>query len=90
MGTAFGLQAKSISDGASRWDTFDQNRYDEGKADERNMLVLGGIGAAAFVTGGVLYYVGHRAGASTDSNAQITVAPIVGPSQIAFAASGWF
>jgi tetratricopeptide (TPR) repeat protein len=54
IGVVFGLKARSISDEAAGWDAFDPGRYDQGKAGERNMFVLTGLGAAAVVTGGVL------------------------------------
>jgi tetratricopeptide (TPR) repeat protein len=92
-GIYFGLHAKSLSNDAAGWDTFDQGKYDDGKAANRNMYIFTGIGAAAVIGGGVLYYLGHSAGksgAAAEAGDAVTFAPIVGPSQITFAASGRF
>lgn len=74
IGVAFGLHARSISDETAQWEMFHQARFDEGQAAERNMYILTGVGAAALLTGGVLYYLGHRA----DSEA-VTIVPVVSP-----------
>jgi len=89
IGVAFGLKAQSLSNEASRWSTFDQKRYDQGKAAERNMFVFTGIGAAALVTGGVLYYLGHRAGQSAEASA-VTIAPGIASSQATLTVAGSF
>lgn len=88
-GVVFGLKARSISDEAGDWDTFDPDRYDQGEAAERNMLIFGAAGAAAVITGGVLFYLGHRAGSRADDRA-ITVAPSVGARDLGVVASGRF
>jgi tetratricopeptide (TPR) repeat protein len=80
VGVAFGLKARSISDEATSWDTFDQARYDEGKAANRNMIIFTAAGGAALVTGGVLYYLGYRA----------RVAPAIGPDQVGVTATARF
>lgn len=91
IGVAFGLRARGISDEISRWDRFDQARYDQGKAAERNMFILTSIGAAGLVTGGVLYYLGHRAGvADDDARSVVTFVPAIGQGAIAFTAGGSF
>jgi tetratricopeptide (TPR) repeat protein len=89
-GIVFGLKAKSISNEAASWDMFDQARFDQGEAAERNMFILTGVGGAALITGGVLYYLGHRAGATATSNSEVTVAPVITPSAVTFSASGRF
>ncbi|HET7500143.1 MAG TPA: hypothetical protein VFK02_04045 [Kofleriaceae bacterium] len=89
IGVVFGLKARSLSNEASSWDTFDRDRDAQGKADERNLFVFTGIGAAALVTGGVLYYLGHRAERTSPPDA-VSFAPSVGPSQITFTATGRF
>lgn len=73
VGVVFGLHARSISDETAGWDTFDPARFDQGKAAERNMFILTGVGGAALVTGGVLYYLGRRAGATAESSARSAV-----------------
>jgi serine/threonine-protein kinase len=87
VGVVFGLRASSISSEASDWTTFDPKRYDEGKAAERNMFIFTGAGAAALVTGGVLYFLGHRAAASAE---KLTLVPSIGPSQVTLSAAGRF
>ncbi len=89
IGVMFGLKARSLSNEATSWDTFDQKADDQGKADQRNMLVFTSVGAAALVAGGVLYYLGHRAERSSEAGA-VSFAPSVGPSQITFTAAGRF
>jgi tetratricopeptide (TPR) repeat protein len=89
IGVMFGLKARAISDEISNADMFDQRRYDEGERADRNLLLFTGVGAAAAITGGVLYYLGHRAG-RTATDTALTFAPIVAPSQIAVTASGRF
>jgi tetratricopeptide (TPR) repeat protein len=88
VGVFFGVQARSLSNDAASWDTFDRKRDDKGKADQRNMVVFTGVGAAALVAGGVLYYLGHRA-ESVDHSA-VSVAPSIGPSHVALTAVGRF
>jgi tetratricopeptide (TPR) repeat protein len=89
IGVIYGLKARSLSADAADWEKFDQQRNDEGKADERNMFVLTGVGAAALVAGGVLYYLGHRAEQSTDT-AAVAVMPSIGPAQVSLMATGRF
>ena len=62
---------------------------DQGKADERDMFVLTGVGAAALVAGGVLYYLGPRAAQSTDTSA-VTFAPSANHSEITFTVTSCF
>jgi hypothetical protein len=89
IGVIYGLQAQSLSSEASDWTTFDRKRNDEGKADERNMFVFTGIGAAALVAGGVLYYLGHRAEQPADAGT-VSFIPGVGPTGITLTAAGRF
>ena len=92
VGVMFGLHARSISDETAGWDTFDPARFDQGKAAERNMFILTGVGVAALVTGGVLYYLGRRAGATAESSARsaVTFTPAIGPGEVTFTAVGRF
>jgi tetratricopeptide (TPR) repeat protein len=90
VGVVFGLRAKSISNEAAQWDTFDQARFDQGEAAERNMFIFTGVGGAALITGGVLYYLGHRAGATTADSGTVTVAPVITPETVTFTAAGRF
>ncbi|HEX3758159.1 MAG TPA: hypothetical protein VHW23_05615 [Kofleriaceae bacterium] len=90
IGVAFGLKARSISDEVSNADVYDKSRDDQGHAAQRNMYIFTGIGAAALVTGGVLYYLGDRARKQEQPGATLTLAPVVGPSQISVAVGGRF
>jgi tetratricopeptide (TPR) repeat protein len=90
VGVVFGLKAKSISNEAAQWDTFDQARFDQGEAAERNMFIFTGVGGAALLTGGVLYYLGHRAGATASDSSAVTVAPVITSDAVTFAAAGRF
>lgn len=85
-GAYFGMKARSISDEAAGWDTFDRERYDEGEAAERNSIIALGVGAACVVTGGVLYYLGHRAG----ERQSVAVTPLVLPDGAGLGAIGRF
>ncbi|HTJ41765.1 MAG TPA: hypothetical protein VL463_06695 [Kofleriaceae bacterium] len=89
VGIAFGAKASSISDELSKADTFDQARYQEGKDANRNMYVFTGVGAAALVAGGVLYYLGSHATADGEAPA-VTFAPMIDSQQITFTAAGRF
>jgi tetratricopeptide (TPR) repeat protein len=70
----YGIEARkasdAISDNDEGWTDSLLDRYDEGEAAETRMFVLSGVGAAALVTGGVLYYLGRRAG---QAEASVTV-----------------
>jgi len=62
----YGIEARkasdAISDNREGWSQSLLDRYDEGESAETRMFVLSGVGAAALATGGVLYYLGWRAG----------------------------
>ncbi|HEY0993083.1 MAG TPA: hypothetical protein VGD80_38785, partial [Kofleriaceae bacterium] len=89
VGVIFGLRAQSIADEVSNATVYDAARDREGKAANRNMFIFTGLGGAAVVAGGVLYYLGHRA-RHVDDGAGVALAPSVGPSQITVAAVGRF
>lgn len=91
-GVFFGIQAKSASDDLSgldpgAGDAWDQSKYQRGESDERLMYVSYGVGAAAIVMGGVLYYLGARSGSST-SPTTVGVGPT--SSGMTFVVSGSF
>ena len=81
VGVGFGLQARSKQDEidsqpqGTPW-TFDQT-YEQGRAANRNMWIAGGAGAAALITGGVLYYMGRSAGRAEAR--RWAIAPMLGP-----------
>jgi tetratricopeptide (TPR) repeat protein len=58
-GVYFGLQAQSLSTDVA--EHYVPGDFSRGEAANRNMLVSYGIGGAALVTGGVLYYLGVQA-----------------------------
>lgn len=90
VGVGFGVHAKSISDEATHWDMFHQARYDEGQSSQRNMYILTGIGAAAIVAGGVLYYLGYRADAADRDSGALTFTPTLATDSVALVATGRF
>ena len=90
VGVAFGLKARSLSNQVSNEDMYDKSRDDQGHAAQRNMYIFTGIGAAALVAGGVLYYLGDRARSAEHPGAALTLAPVVGPSEISLAVGGRF
>jgi tetratricopeptide (TPR) repeat protein len=78
----YGIEARkasdAISDNEEAWSRSLLDRYDEGESAETKMFVLSGAGAAALLTGGVLYYLGRRAEASVGAvpatgGAQVTL-----------------
>jgi len=64
VGVYFALRSQSLSD--QQGGTFDPELIDEGKAANRNAYLFTGVGAAAVIGGGVLWYLGHRAGKQTE------------------------
>jgi tetratricopeptide (TPR) repeat protein len=91
LGVVFGLKASGINDEAAGWDAFDPARFADGEAAERNMLIFYGAGAALVVAGGVLYYLGHRAGSQTaETKAGVAFAPSLAPGAVTIAAVGRF
>jgi tetratricopeptide (TPR) repeat protein len=86
VGVFFGLNAQSISDELSKASAYDASRDNEGKVATRNMIIFTGLGGAAAIIGGVLYYVGHRAGRPPNTDSTVTFAPVVAPSQITLVA----
>jgi tetratricopeptide (TPR) repeat protein len=90
VGIVFGVKAHSIASDAAKWTTFDSKRDDEGRADSRNMAIFTSIGAAAVITGGVLYYLGYRADHAAQAADTLTIAPQVGPTHVALTAAGRF
>lgn len=82
FGFKFGHDASSAQDKIESqpdgvpW-TFD-DLYAEGEAASRNMWISYGVGAAAVITGGVLYYLGHKAGRSGER--QLAIVPAWGAS----------
>jgi tetratricopeptide (TPR) repeat protein len=80
-GVYFGLRASDLqSQGEERlaggqWDPEVANIIEDGKAAERNMLILTIAGGAAIITGGVMYYLGYRAG---ERSTAVAIAPTHG------------
>jgi tetratricopeptide (TPR) repeat protein len=62
-GAVFALRAGTLSeelDALGPGDTYDPSVVEDGRAAQRNAVILLGLGTAAAVTGGVLYYLGAR------------------------------
>jgi tetratricopeptide (TPR) repeat protein len=94
VGAVYGLEAKSANDALSdhitgAWTDDLLVRQDEGESAERRMFYLSGIGAAAVVTGGILYWLGSR-GARAETSAGLSVRPSVGASHAALSLAGRF
>ena len=94
LGVKFGLDAGSIaSELEGVTDTWTQerlDRFDDGEAAARNMILFTGIGAAAIVAGGVMYMLGRSAGKSAAVDSGISVAPTFTPSTTGLAVMGSF
>jgi tetratricopeptide (TPR) repeat protein len=85
VGVLFGFKMQSIEDEIAKDPVYRPSRYGEGDAAERNMFLFTGAGVAAIVTGGVLYYLGHREAKSAErSTRAVAFTPVVGSGQIAF------
>jgi tetratricopeptide (TPR) repeat protein len=90
-GIATGVLAKNASDKISadnrNHQPYDQATYNAGKTDQILEGVLLGVGGAALVTGGVLYFVGRHEGKRAEV---ATVAPMLSPTSAGLAVSGSF
>jgi tetratricopeptide (TPR) repeat protein len=87
IGVVFGARAHDLGNETAGWDTYDRKRDEQGRDDQRNMIVFTGVGAAALVAGGVLYYLGHRAGSADRA---VSLSASAGPSHVALGAVGRF
>jgi tetratricopeptide (TPR) repeat protein len=87
IGVVFGVRAHELGSETAGWDNYDRKRDEQGRADQRNMIIFTGVGAAALVAGGVLYYLGHRSGSADRA---ISVSATVGPSHALLGAAGRF
>jgi tetratricopeptide (TPR) repeat protein len=75
-GIVLGLQANTLNDEATKpGSVFDNSKYDSAKTYRTMGYVTLGVGAAAIVTGGVLYYLG----ASKNSSSSVAIAPMIAP-----------
>lgn len=84
----FGLDAKSASDTVE--DRWDPKVYAEGQDAEKAMFLWTGIGAAAIVTGSVIYYLSGRAERPNGSKDALTLAPSAGDSSVMLFVHGGF
>jgi hypothetical protein len=79
-GIYFGARTQSLSNEVTsdaKKGQFSQSKYDEGQRDQLLQWVGYGIGAAALVSGGLLYYFSsHRGG---DEAPTVAAAPTLGP-----------
>jgi hypothetical protein len=88
IGTAiyFYTRATSLSDTITTSNSPSASDYRSGKTAQTMQWVFYGVGAAAFATGSVLYYLGWRA----TEPGQTAVAPMVGPGFAGVSAQGAF
>ncbi len=89
VAAVFGVKARRIASEAAGWDSFDPDRYAAGQAAERNFFIATGIGTAALIGGGVLYYLGHRADRRTMESG-LALTPVASPDGLAVVAAGRF
>jgi tetratricopeptide (TPR) repeat protein len=87
VGIYFGLKASALSDDAEALTEWDPSVVDDGEAANRNLLIFVGVGAAAVVTGGVLYYLGMRADAAAE---RVSLAPLLLPEGGGVVVRAWF
>jgi tetratricopeptide (TPR) repeat protein len=74
-GVFFGVHANSLHDEATSG-TYDDSKYQDSETFRTLQWVSVGVGAAAIVTGGVLYYLGY---AAEPAGPQVAIVPIAGP-----------
>ncbi|WP_428263349.1 hypothetical protein [Haliangium sp.] len=86
LGVKFGLDADAAGEDLSTkppgapWTEADRTLVSDGEAAERNMFIALGVGGAAVVAGGVMYFLGASAAAESP---MITAAPGQGGFQVA-------
>jgi hypothetical protein len=94
VGTKFGLDARSISTTLSNHDTpwtDNEVRLDkEGEDAGKKMLLFTGIGAAALVGGGLLYYFGRSKSEESGAQATLLFAPQVDNESVSLGLVGSF
>ena len=92
IGFKFGADARSISNELSdhdgTWTEELLDRQDEGELANRRMVFFAGVGTAAVVAGGVLYYFGWKA--KSEERSSLAASPMVGPGQAGLMLSGQF
>ena len=79
-GVYFGARTHALSDEVTadaKKGLFSQSKYDEGQRDQLLQWVGYGIGAAALVSGGLLYFLGSRR--ADGEAATVTAMPTLGP-----------
>ncbi len=76
VGGKFGLDAKSYEQDVTGNTVWDQKDFDDGQDAERNALTFFGIGGAAVLTGGVLYWLGRGTSRSAASESQLSLTPL--------------
>ena len=69
-------------------DYWEQELYDAGERSNRYMIASFALGGAALVTGGVLYYLGHREGSRRSEG--VTIAPTVRADGVGIGLAGSF
>ena len=74
FGAQLGIEADRL--GGQVESKFDTEQHDRGRKASRNMLIAYSMGAAALISGGVLYYLGHRA---AGQKRHIAIVPSIEP-----------
>lgn len=73
LGAKYGLDASSTSDELSV--KYDPQTEKDGAAAEQKMFIFYGVGAAALIAGGVLYYIGHGRSSRAERARTVSVTP---------------
>ena len=89
LGVVEGQSAKSNSDmvsSAMMWSPALSQAYQDGDSANRNMYIFYGVGGAALVAGGLLYWYGL----GSEPETKLGIAPLVGPQSAAVSVHGRF
>ena len=92
-GTYFGLRANTLEDevnSAKTWSGALAGKVGDGEAAARNANILIGAGAALVVGGGVLWYLGRRAGNEGESKRRTSLRPQLAPTALGLVVDGAF
>ncbi len=98
VGVKFGLDASSLSDDVSnvgddpgdQWSADNLDKISQGESADSKMMLFTGIGAAAIVAGGAMYFVGKRKGSRGARADKLTVVPATTSSWTGIALMGRF
>ncbi len=90
LGGKFGLDAKELEDSVASNGVWKQQEFDDGEAAERNAFIFFGLGSAALVTGGILYFFGREIGSPPKEKQALRFMPTAGSESAGFVVKGSF